>query len=231
VEEAANGTLFLDEVGDLSLEAQAKLLRFLDQGEYYRVGNAKARSVKTRLISATNKNLLELVDKGKFRVDLYHRFAVVKLEIPSLNQRRDDILPIARHYLQEFNQKFGKSVTVIASEAAKRLKEFEWTGNVRELKNRIERGVLMGDSPELTSKDLGLDGNCRMDSFDDSVSSKALPPMSSSGVDLPVVINAIEETYINNALDLSNGNESKAAQLLNLSRDKFRYRRQKLEVG
>ena len=231
VEEAANGTLFLDEVGDLSLEAQAKLLRFLDQGEYYRVGSAKARSVKTRLISATNKDLLELADKGKFRVDLYHRFAVVKLEIPSLNQRRDDILPIARHYLQEFNRKFGKSVTVIASEAAKRLKEFEWTGNVRELKNRIERGVLMGDSPELTSKDLGLDGNCRMDSFDDSVSSKALPPMSSSGVDLPVVIQTIEEQYINNALDLSNGNESKAAQLLNLSRDKFRYRRQKLEVG
>ena len=231
VEEAANGTLFLDEVGDLSLEAQAKLLRFLDQGEYYRVGSTKVRSVKTRLISATNKDLLELVDKGKFRVDLYHRFAVVKLEIPSLNQRRDDILPIARHYLQEFSAKFRKSVTAIASEAEKRLKEFEWTGNVRELKNRIERGVLMGDSPELTSKDLGLEDICRMDSFDDAGSSKALPPMSPTGVDLQDVIKIIEEQYINNALDLSNGNESKAAQLLNLSRDKFRYRRQKLGVG
>ena len=154
----------------------------------------------------------------------------MKLEIPSLNQRRDDILPIARHYLQEFNGKFGKSFTGIASEAEKRLMEFEWTGNVRELKNRIERGVLMGDSPELTSRDLGLNGHCRTDSFDDSGSSEVLPPMSPSGVDMPVVIKAIEEQYINSALDLSNGNESKAAQLLNLSRDKFRYRRQKLSL-
>jgi DNA-binding NtrC family response regulator len=230
VEEAADGTLFLDEVGDLSVEAQAKLLRFLDEGEYYRVGSVKARSVRTRLISATNKNLLELVDEGKFRMDLYHRFAVVKLEIPSLNQRRDDILPIARHYLQEFNEKFGKSISAIASEAEKRLKEFEWTGNVRELKNRIERGVLMGDNPELTSNDLGLDDICRTDPFDGSGGSNALPPMSTSGVDLPVVIKAIEEKYIHNALELSKGNESKAAQLLSLSRDKFRYRRQKLAL-
>jgi DNA-binding NtrC family response regulator len=230
VEEAADGTLFLDEVGDLSVEAQAKLLRFLDEGEYYRVGSVKARSVRTRLISATNKNLLELVDEGKFRMDLYHRFAVVKLEIPSLNQRRDDILPIARHYLQEFNEKFGKSISAIASEAEKRLKEFEWTGNVRELKNRIERGVLMGDNPELTSKDLGLADICRTDPFDGSGGSNALPPMPTSGVDLPVVIKAIEEKYIHNALELSKGNESKAAQLLSLSRDKFRYRRQKLAL-
>jgi DNA-binding NtrC family response regulator len=230
VEEAANGTLFLDEVGDLSLEAQAKLLRFLDEGEYYRVGSARVRSVKTRLISATNKNLLELVDEGKFRVDLYHRFAVVKLEIPSLNQRRDDIMPIARHYLREFSEKFGKSVSALSAEAEKHLKDFEWTGNVRELKNRIERGVLMGHGPELTSKDLGLGGNCQTDSLLEASNSKALPPISSSGVDLPEVIDAIEEKYFNQALKLSRGNESKAAQLLNLTRDKFRYRRQKLAL-
>jgi DNA-binding NtrC family response regulator len=230
VEEAANGTLFLDEVGDLSLEAQAKLLRFLDQGEYYRVGSARVRSVKTRLISATNKNLLNLVDEGKFRVDLYHRFAVVKLEIPSLNQRRDDILPIARHYLQEFSEKFGKSITVLSSEAEKRLREFEWTGNVRELKNLIERGVLMGNGTELTSKDLGLTGTCQTDPGDGSGNAKSLPPISPTGIDLPDVIKAIEETYFSNALKLSNGNESKAAQLLNLTRDKFRYRRQKLAL-
>ena len=230
VEEAANGTLFLDEVGDLSLEAQAKLLRFLDEGQYYRVGSAKVRSVQTRLISATNKNLLDLVDQGKFRMDLYHRFAVVKLEIPSLNQRRDDILPIARHYLKEFSAKFGKSVTSIGADAEKSLREFEWTGNVRELKNLIERAVLMGNGPELTGKDLGLDGNGHLDPFYDSDSSKILPSLSSSGVDLPNVIKAIEAQYFNNALKLSNGNESKAAQMLNLTRDKFRYRRQKLAL-
>jgi DNA-binding NtrC family response regulator len=230
VEEAANGTLLLDEVGDLSLEAQAKLLRFLDEGQYYRVGSATARSVKTRLISATNKNLLELVDQGRFRVDLYHRFAVVMLEIPSLNQRRDDILPIARHFLQEFSDKFGKSITSITPDAAKRLKEFNWTGNVRELKNIIERGVLMGKGPELTSHDLGLNGLGQVAPFLDSSASESLPPISPTGVDLPGVIKAIEAQYFNQALELSNGNESKAAQLLNFTRDKFRYRRQKLSL-
>jgi len=230
VEEAADGTLFLDEVGDLSLEAQAKLLRFLDEGQYYRVGSTKPRTVKTRIMSATNKDLIDLVNQGKFRMDLYHRFAVVKLEIPSLNQRRDDILPIARHYLQEFNTKFEKSITSISTDAEKRLKDFEWTGNVRELKNLIERAVLMGDGSELTSKDLGWKGNGRVDPVVEADSPKSLPPVSASGVDLPTVIHTIEETYFYQALDLANGNESKAAQLLNLTRDKFRYRRQKLAI-
>jgi len=230
VEEAADGTLFLDEVGDLSLEAQAKLLRFLDEGQYYRVGSTKARSIRTRIISATNKDLIDLVNQGKFRMDLYHRFAVVKLEIPSLNQRRDDILPIARHYLLEFNAKFGKSITSLSADAEKRLREFKWTGNVRELKNLIERAVLMGDGPELTSKDLGLAGNGQVGPSAESDSSNSLPPVSSSGVDLPAVMQTIEATYFNQALELANGNESKASQLLNLSRDKFRYRRQKLTI-
>jgi DNA-binding NtrC family response regulator len=228
VEEAANGTLFLDEIGDLSVEAQAKLLRFLDEGDYYRVGSTRTRSVKTRLISATNKNLLELADEGKFRMDLYHRLAVVKLEIPSLNKRRDDILPIARHYLREFSEKFGKPVAALSADAEKQLKEFQWTGNVRELKNVIERGVLMGNGPELRGKDLGLEELCRVDPCNVSGSLKSLPPITPSGVDLSGVMMAIEEKYFNNALQLSNGNESKAAQLLNLTRDKFRYRRQKL---
>lgn len=230
VEEAADGTLFLDEVGDLSLEAQAKLLRFLDEGQYYRVGSARTRSVKTRIISATNKDLVDLVNQNKFRMDLYHRFAVVKLEIPSLNQRRDDILPIARHYLQEYSVKFGKSFTSIAADAEKDLREFDWTGNVRELKNFIERGILMGTGPELTRQDLGLDGNCQMNSLIDADTSKSLPPISISGIDLPGVIKSIEEKYFNYALKLSRGNESKAAQLLNLTRDQFRYRRQKLAI-
>ncbi len=230
VEAAADGTLFLDEVGDLSPEAQAKLLRFLDEGQYYKVGSTKARTVTTRIISATNKDLLELVNEGKFRMDLYHRFAVVKLEIPSLNERRDDILPIARHYLLEYNAKFGKSITSLTRDAEKRLREHEWTGNVRELKNLIERAVLMGNGPELTSMDLGLDGNSQNEPRAESDHPKQLPTVSSSGVDLPAVIHAIEETYFNQALELADGNESKAAQLLNLSRDKFRYRRQKLAL-
>jgi DNA-binding NtrC family response regulator len=156
VEEAAEGTLFLDEIGDLSMEAQAKLLRFLEQGEYYRVGGTKKLSVKTRLISATNKDLLSLVEKNLFRLDLYHRFAVVKLEVPSLNQRPDDIIPMTKQFLVEFSQKFSKSFSGISTEAEAALKEYSWPGNVRELKNLIERGVLLSDGPELMLEDLDL---------------------------------------------------------------------------
>ena len=114
VEKAEHGTLFLDEIGDLSLAAQAKLLRFLEEGEYYHVGGTTKHRVRPRIVSATNKDLPRMIADGQFREDLYYRFATVKIEIPSLNQRRDDIIPIAQHFLVEFGQKFGKTFTVIS---------------------------------------------------------------------------------------------------------------------
>ncbi len=228
VEEAADGTLFLDEIGDLSVEAQAKLLRFLEQGEYYRVGGTKAHAVKTRLITATNKDLMRLVEKGLFRLDLYHRFAVVKLEVPSLSQRPADIIPMAKQFLVEFSQKFNKSFSSISSEAQTALKEYDWPGNVRELKNLIERGVLLSEGPELMLADLGLKKVNGGEGSDPPDNGHNLPPVSPSGIDFYAIIADIEKAYFEDALKLANGNESKAALLLNLTRDKFRYRRQKL---
>ena len=228
VEEAAEGTLFLDEIGDLSMEAQAKLLRFLEQGEYYRVGGTKKLSVKTRLISATNKDLLSLVEKNLFRLDLYHRFAVVKLEVPSLNQRPDDIIPMTKQFLVEFSQKFSKSFSGISTEAEAALKEYSWPGNVRELKNLIERGVLLSDGPELMLEDLDLKDVNGRESSKQSDNGHHLPSVCPSGIDFSAIIADIEKAYLEEALKLANGNESKAALLLNLTRDKFRYRRQKL---
>jgi len=228
VEEAAEGTLFLDEIGDLSMEAQAKLLRFLEQGEYYRVGGTKKLSVKTRLISAINKDLLSLVEKNLFRLDLYHRFAVVKLEVPSLNQRPDDIIPMTKQFLVEFSQKFSKSFSGISTEAEAALKEYSWPGNVRELKNLIERGVLLSDGPELMLEDLDLKDVNGRESSKQSDNGHHLPSVCPSGIDFSAIIADIEKAYLEEALKLANGNESKAALLLNLTRDKFRYRRQKL---
>jgi DNA-binding NtrC family response regulator len=229
VEKAAGGTLFLDEVADLSTEAQVKLLRFLDEGEYYRVGGTQKRTVKTRIVSATNRDLTELVEDGKFRNDLYHRFAVVKLEVPSLSRRKDDIIPMAKHFLVECCQKFNKTFNNISPDAEEALKEYDWPGNVRELKNLIERGVLLSDGPELTLEDLNLkpsNGGACATAPDNGHN---LPPVSASGIDLTAVIEKIEKAYFEDALKLANGNESKAALLLNLTRDKFRYRRQKFE--
>ena len=228
VEKAVNGTLFLDEVADLSAEAQVKLLRFLDEGEYYRIGGTKKRTVKTRIISATNRDLAGLVETGVFRNDLYHRFAVVKLEVPSLNRRRDDIIPMAKHFLVEYSQKFEKAFSGISPEAEAALKEYDWPGNVRELKNLIERGILLSEGPQLMLEDLGLKETHGREDTNPPNNGHGLPPVSPSGIDFSAIIEDIEKNYFEEALQLANGNESKAALLLNLTRDKFRYRRNKL---
>ena len=224
VEQAAGGTLFLDEIGDLSLEAQAKILRFLEAGEYYRVGSTRRRTVKTRIITATNRDLKAMIEEGGFRRDLYHRFAVVKVEVPSLNKRPDDIIPIARYFLAEFNQKFNTSITGFSSAAEEALKGHQFTGNVRELKNIMERAVLLSDGHMLDVHHLGLDSGPNVEARTPS-SAVDLPPLTADGVDLPNLLAAMEKEYFDAALRIANGNESHAAKLLNMSRDAFRYRR------
>ena len=227
VEQANEGTLFLDEIGDLSAEAQAKLLRFLESGEYYRVGGTQKHTVKTRVVAATNKDLSGLIADDKFREDLYFRLAVVKIEIPSLNERREDIPPIAKHFLLEFSQKFNKAFTSIDPGAQEALKQHLWTGNVRELKNMIERGVLMADGPTLKIQHLGFETH---DDGNERQSDQRPPLISLKGIDFPGFLEGIEKQYFEEALQLADGNESKAAHLLKMTRDKFRYRRQKLSI-
>jgi transcriptional regulator with PAS, ATPase and Fis domain len=225
VEEAANGTLFLDEVGDLSLEAQAKLLRFLEDGEFYRVGGTRKFQIRTRVVSATNKDLDAMIEKDLFRRDLYYRLAVIKVEVPSLNERRDDILPIARHFLAEFSKKHEKVFDRIDPTAEAHLKSYQWKGNIRELRNLIERGVLIGTGPSLTLPDVGaerrLDGLLPAPVMD----SGGMPTLPDEGIDLE----ALEDHYIRAAFTRAGGNETKAAKLLGLSYYAFRYRRKKLK--
>ena len=227
VEQAAEGTLFLDEIGDLSVSAQAKLLRFLEEGEFYRVGGTQKRLVRPRVVSATNQGLTRMIEDGTFREDLYFRLAVVKIEVPSLAQRRDDILLIARHFLVEFNDKFGKSFQGISPEADAVLKGHSWKGNVRELKNIIERAVLMGEGTEMTPDHLGLNAPTP-GMMDEVKKTSPLPRLSDAGVDFPALMASFEKRYLEDALEMANGNESKAAKLLGLTRDTFRYRRKKL---
>ncbi|MBW2305141.1 MAG: sigma-54-dependent Fis family transcriptional regulator [Deltaproteobacteria bacterium] len=228
IEKADNGTLFLDEVGDLSMEAQAKLLRFLEQGEYYRVGGTRKRRVRTRIVSATNKNLREMLNKGRFRHDLYYRIAVISIEVPSLNDRRDDILPIAKHFLREFSSKLEKSITGFTEEAERALYSFHYKGNVRELKNIIERSVLFSEGPVIGCEDLCLEGTMTKARAETAPRSLCFPPLSTKGIDFPAIVRNLEKHYFTEALNLTKGNECKAAQLLGLTRDTFRYRRAKL---
>src|SRR3990170_347243 len=228
VEQAEGGTLFLDDVGDLSTEAQAKLLRFLEEGEFYRVGGTKKLKVRARVVSATNKNLQELIGKGHFREDLYYRLAVARVELPSLTARRDDIIPIALHFLLEFNRKFGRSFHGISREAREALMRYRWKGNVRELRNVVERGVLVGKGPELTREALGLgDQNISTDppSTAEEILHPLLPP---EGVDLGMAHESVDRHLFREALRAAGGNETQAAHLLRINYSTFRYRRRKL---
>ena len=230
VQEAEGGTLFLDEVGDLSLEAQAKLLRFLEDGEFYRLGGTEKLHVQTRVISATNKNIGDLIRRDLFRDDLYYRLAVVKMRIPSLNERRDDILLLAKHFLVEFSRDFGKQFSGISPAAAAALKVYDWRGNVRELKNLIERGVLVGKGKELTLQDLGIGGSDEEPKLKQEGYEPGFPPILPEGIDFPSVQESFEKFYMQKALKLAGGNETKAAKLLNMNHHTFRYRRKKLRI-
>lgn len=225
VEKAAGGTLFLDEVGDLTQDAQAKLLRFLESGEYYRVGGTRKRKAATRIVSATNRDVVQMMAEDRFRKDLYFRLAVIDIEVPSLNQRREDILPIARNFLFEISKKYGKSFTRISQDTEDVLLNWHYTGNARELKNLIEREVLLSDGPELVISHLSLLKQAgQMKNHPDSRAGD-LPVLSAEGLDLKAIIKQIEKHYMDEAISFSGGNETKAAELIGYSRDTFRYRR------
>jgi transcriptional regulator with PAS, ATPase and Fis domain len=229
MEEAANGTLFLDEVGDLSLEAQAKLLRFLETGQFYRVGGTKKLQIETRIVSATNKDLDSMIENGLFRKDLYFRVGVIKVQAPSLNERRGDIMPLAKHFIMEFSNKFGKVFTGISENAENALMTHNWTGHVRELKNLIEKGVLLGKGPILEVEDLGLAKKIGSETPKKSTDEFIFPPLPTQGIDLVSTQESLEKYYIEEAFRMAEGNESKAARLLNMNHHTFRYRRKKLQ--
>jgi len=152
--EAANkGTIFLDEVGDMSLAAQAKVLRALQENKIQRVGSDKDIKVNVRVIAATNKNLKKEIDEGNFREDLYHRLAVILVEVPSLNDRREDIPLLVNHFAGKIAQEHGTSKKTFSDKAIKLLQEYDWTGNIRELRNVIERLIILGNK-EVSEKDV-----------------------------------------------------------------------------
>ncbi|MDR9399893.1 MAG: sigma-54 dependent transcriptional regulator [Psychroflexus sp.] len=143
-EAAHEGTLFLDEVGDMSLSAQAKVLRALQEGKIQRVGSEKIIKVDVRVIAATNKDLSKEIEAGNFREDLYHRLAVIVIQVPSLNERRDDIPLLADFFVKKIAKEYGAEPKKISDDAKKELKELNWTGNIRELRNVIERLIILG---------------------------------------------------------------------------------------
>jgi transcriptional regulator with PAS, ATPase and Fis domain len=184
--------------------------------------------IETRVISATNKDINKMIEDGLFRKDLYFRLGVIKVQVPSLSERPDDIVPLAKYFLQEFSKKFGKKFTEISSEAKNALLAHDWTGNVRELKNLMEGAALTGKGPHLKLKGLGLEPQNQRHKSSPVKNEGGLTLLPPEGLDLSERLQSFERHYIEQAFKIAKGNESKAAKLLNMNHHTFRYRRKKL---
>lgn len=216
MELANGGMVFLDEIGELPLAMQAKLLTFLEDRRFKRVGGLRDIEVNVRVAAATNRDLEKEVEKGTFREDLYYRLNVIQLYIPPLRERPEDISALCGFYLEHFNRKFQKSLQGIEPEFMEALERYDWKGNVRELRNVMERCVLFSQGPLLTGIEasLPLPGRGRpapQDSF-------PIRDLRGEGVDLRQEVDAFEMAYIKKALELTGGNLSQAAQLLGVTR-------------
>jgi two-component system, NtrC family, response regulator len=198
IEEANNGTLFLDEIGEMHIDLQSKFLRVLETNEFIKVGDTKSTKVDVRIIAATNRDLREEIKEGKFRDDLFYRLNVFTIQLPSLRDRKEDIPLLANAFLKIFAERTNKRIKGMDATFIKRLQQQEWKGNIRELKNAIERAVILSEGSELEGKDAAFELQPGFDGF--------------SSFDLETV----EKSHIQKVLRHTNGNKSKAAELLGI---------------
>ncbi|WP_044873992.1 sigma-54 dependent transcriptional regulator [Pseudomonas sp. LFM046] len=220
VEAADGGTLFLDEVGELDLQLQAKLLKLLEDRTIRRIGSVKERRVNLRIISATNCNLEQMVQQGKFRRDLFFRLRIIAIRVPRLYARGDDVLLLARHFLTQHGKRYGKPGLQFSTEAEHLLRSYSWPGNVRELRNMLEQTVLLAQGQLVTAAQLHI---CPTLVDDSSGQFHARNGGNGHGAEPEV-----ERDRVVRMLDRTDWNISKSARLLGLTRDMLRYRIEKL---
>jgi two-component system response regulator HydG len=210
--QADRGSLFLDEVSEMSLMMQVKLLRALQEREFNRVGGEQTIQVDVRVIAATNKNLVHQINEGAFREDLYYRLNVVELEVPPLTDRKEDIPLLAQHFLEMFAAKNNKEIKGFTPKAMDNLIRYDWPGNVRELMNAIERGVVLARSSYLDEADFPFMKDSLLPNDEDSVKPTELP------IEGDAPLEEIEKTAILKTLEAAGGNKSEAARRLGITR-------------
>jgi DNA-binding NtrC family response regulator len=228
---ADGGTIFLDEISNISTEVQGKLLRFLETREFLPLGAVAPLKVDVRLIFATNKNLQQMVTEGSFREDFYYRIDVYPILLPTLKERKMDILPIAYHFLNQFSKKLGKPISGFDPEAVNRLTGYEWPGNVRQLRNTIERAIILCEGDRISLNDLPLRGE--LDDID-----QLLGNIPTTNEELKQIkkeirrkaVRKVEKTFILNALVKNNWNVTQAAQSVGLQRSNFHNLMKKYEI-
>ncbi len=218
LEAADGGTVFLDEIGEMTLPLQAKLLRFLEDKTFRRIGGLQDIRVDVRIIAATHRNLPRQVRDGQFREDLYYRLKVMPIYVPPLRERREDIWPLANHFIDRYNRDLRKRVRGVSPDALSVLERHDWPGNVRELRNTIERAMLLIDRDWIEPADLAL----------------PLEPHEQPHFQLPrdgVKLDEVERQLLLQALERARGNQARAGELLGINRDQVRYRLRKFGIG
>ena len=224
VEEADRGTIFLDEIGDMSRPLQAKLLRFLEDGSFTRVGGNEELRVDVRLIAATNRDIIEAIRQNQFREDLFHRLNVVQLRPPPLREREGDVLLLAEHFLQHFNEVMKKHLRALAPAARQKLLGHHWPGNVRELRNVLERAVILETGGEIQPRnlpDFALEGGLRKGDAAPSITGRSLDEHM-SGFERELILNTLEQHRFS---------LTKTAEQLKITRHALRYRMQRLNIS
>jgi two-component system, NtrC family, response regulator AtoC len=226
-EAAEGGFIFLDEVGDIELALQGKLLRAIEDRTVRRVGGIRDRKIDVRILAATNRDLQKDVQGERFRKDLYFRLAVILLRLPPLRERADDVLILAEHFLKQYAAKYGRDVRRISAEAEALLRAYPWPGNVRELSHVMERAILWSHEAELGAEHLSLNNPDELMQPADGPAPAAVPGLPPDGMDL----GQWERAMLEQALQQSGGNQTRAAQRLGISRDTLRYRLKKYGIG
>lgn len=227
IEVAERGTVFLDEIGEMSAVMQVKLLRVLQERKFRRVGGLEEMQADIRVIAATNQDLSKLVGEGRFREDLFYRINVIGVHLPPLRDRREDIPLLAEHFLQKYSEQMDKNITGLSNDALEVMGRYDWPGNIRELENTIERAVALEATPSILAE--SLPPNVRGDVPRTAVGATvpaALPPdlgLPAEGFDLEAHVQQIERGYLAEALKRAGGVQVKAAELLGMSFRSFRY--------
>ena len=225
LELADGGTFFLDEIGDMNIGLQSKLLKVLDEKAFRRVGGIRNIDLKMRIIAATNRDLVNLVQKGKFREDLYYRLNVISIRVPPLRERSQDILLLAEYYLFQFAAEHHRKIRGFSNAAKDLLLSYPWPGNVRELKNTIERVVLLSSSELISYDDLKLGEGHIVKNYPVNIRGSQKIEINFPPQGIP--LDELEKAVLEKALETAEGNKAKAAKLLHITKEKFRYKLKK----
>jgi two-component system response regulator PilR (NtrC family) len=223
VEIAEGGTIFLDEIGEMTPMMQVKLLRVLQERRFRRVGGLDEIEANIRVIAATNQDLPKLVADGRFREDLYYRINVIPVQLPALRERREDIPLIAEHFLSKYREQMGKEVAAISGGAMALLERYDWPGNIRELENVIERAVALERTPTILVESLPAQIRDTMAGTPAAGAADDVPELPSGGFDLERHVQSVERRYLAQALERAGGVQVRAAELLGMSFRSFRY--------